>query len=133
MQINNPLVKAVLVLLPLVSFSQTTFIRSGGKEQWLLDRMEIKLQTNNDFNLSTVKPYLRNVYVRQGEILDSMIASGKNDANFSKIDQYDLDRFLANNSEFALHQKDSWKSKKPWGKAFYQTKGNFLEAKDKDF
>src|ERR1700712_24579 len=127
MQINNPLVKALLVLLPLVSFSQTTFIRSGGKEQWLLDRMEIKLQTNNDFNLSTVKPYLRNVYVRQGEIVDSMIAKGENVGGLSRIDQYNLDRFLANNSEFAHHQKDSWKSTHPWGKAFYQTKGNFIE------
>jgi hypothetical protein len=133
MQINNPLVKAILLLFPIVSFSQTTFIRSGGKEQWLLDRMEIKLQTNNDFNLSTVKPYLRNVYVRQGEIVDSMIAKGENVGNLSKTDQYNLDRFLANNSEFALHQKESWKSVHPWGKAFYQTKGNLIEVKDKDF
>lgn len=133
MQINNPLVKAILVLLPIVSFSQTTFIRSGGKEQWLLDRMEIKLQTNNDFNLSTVKPYMRNVYVRQGEIIDSMIAKGENAGHFSRVDQYNLDRFLANNSEFALHQKDSWKSVHPWGKSFFQTKGNFIEARDKDF
>lgn len=133
MQTYNRLCLTILILLPSLSFSQTTYIRSGGKEQWLLDRMEIKLQTNNDFNMSTVKPFLRNVYVRQGEILDSMIASGKNVANLSKIDQYNLDRFLANNSEFALHQKDSWKSKKTYGKSFYQTKGNFIEARDKDF
>ncbi len=114
------------------SFAQTTYVQPGGKEAWLLDRLEIKLQTNNDFNLSTVKPYMRNIYVRQAEILDSLLMAGSNAAKLTRIDQYNLDRFLANNTEYVLHPKDNWKSKKPIG-PFYTSKGNLLEVNQPDF
>jgi len=133
MQIRNSLLRAALILLPVTSFSQTTYLPFGGKEAWLLDRMEIKMQTNNDFNLSTVKPYMRSVYVRQAEMTDSMIAAGSNPAQLTKTDQYNLNRFVANNSEFALQQKPNWKSDKPWSDVFFPTKGNFLEVNTKDF
>ncbi|MEO7312776.1 MAG: hypothetical protein ABIX01_20500 [Chitinophagaceae bacterium] len=133
MQIRNSLLRAAFIFIPAISISQTTYLPFGGKEAWLLDRMEIKLQTNNDFNLSTVKPYMRSVYVRQAEMVDSMITAGSNPAVLTTIDQYNLDRFIANNSEYALNQKESWKSKKPWSDVFYPTKGNFLEVNQKDF
>ncbi len=133
MQIRDYLLRAAFIFIPATSFSQTTYVPFGGKEAWLLDRMEIKLQTNNDFNLSTVKPYMRNAYVRQAEITDSLIATGTNPGKLTKTDQYNLNRFIANNSEFAINQKADWKSKKPWSEAFYPTKGNFLEVNTKDF
>jgi len=133
MQIREYLLRAAFIFVPAVSFSQTTYVPLSGKEAWLLDRMEIKLQTNNDFNLSTVKPYMRSVYVRQAEITDSLVAAGKNAAQFSKTDLYNMDRFLANNSEYAMHEKGGWKSAKPWSNVFYPTKGNFFEVNQKDF
>ena len=113
-------------------FSQTTYVPFGGKEQWLLDRMEIKLQTNNDFNLSTVKPYMRKVYVQQTEMIDSAIAAGSNPSHFSPVDQYNMDRFFSNNAEYAATYRESWKSKHPIG-PFYTSKGNLLEVNQKDF
>ncbi len=133
MQIRDYLLRAAFIFVPATSFSQTTYVPFGGKETWLLDRMEIKLQTNNDFNLSTVKPYMRSVYVRQAEITDSLIAAGTNTGNLTATDKYNLNRFIANNSEFAINQKADWKSKKPWSDVFYPTKGNFLEVNTKDF
>ncbi|MES2777049.1 MAG: hypothetical protein V4722_22925 [Bacteroidota bacterium] len=133
MQIRDYLLRASFIFIPATTFSQTTYLPFGGKEAWLLDRMEIKLQTNSEFNLSTVKPYMRSVYVRQGEMIDSNIAAGSNPAKLTPIDQYNLNRFIANNSEFALQQKAEWKSDKPWGEHFFPTKGNFFEVNTKDF
>lgn len=133
MQIRNSLLRIAFIFTPFIASTQTTYIPFGGKEQWLLDRMEIKLQTNNDFNLSTVKPYMRSVYVRQGEIVDSILRTRKKFGQLTKTDQYNLDRFLANNSEWATRQKQSWKSEHPWGNTFFVTKGNFLEINKKDF
>jgi len=133
MQFRTSLLRALFISFPVISFSQSTYLPFGGKESWLLDRMEIKLQTNSDFNLSTVKPYVRNIYVRQGEIIDSLIGAGANPAGFSKVDQYNLDRFLANNTEYTTYQKESWKSKKAILNTFYASKGNLLEVNNKDF
>lgn len=132
MQKRYCLATAFFTLLTIAGGAQTTYTPFGGKEQWLLDRLEIKLQANNDFNLSTVKPYMRKVYVRQAEMIDSAMAAGSNPSGFSKVDQYNIDRFLANNAEYALYQKESWKSKKPIG-PFYTSKGNLLEVNQKDF
>ena len=123
----------IFLSISFVSFSQTTYVRAGGKEEWLLNRMEIKLQANNDFNLSTVKPYMRKAYVRQTEIIDSLITAGSNTAAFSTIDQYNIDRFLANNTEYVMHPKESWKSKKPIWNTFFTSKGNLFEVNEKDF
>lgn len=132
MQIRYFLTACLFFLLTSVSFAQTTYLPLGGKEAWLLDRLEIKLQTNNDFNLSIVKPYMRRTYVRQAEIVDSMLLAGDNTAKLSKVDQYNLNRFLANNTEYIMHPKESWKSKKAIG-PFYTSKGNLLEVNEKDF
>ena len=86
MQIRDYLLRAAFIFVPVISFSQTTYLPFGGKEAWLLGRMEIKLQTNNDFNLSTVKPYMRSVYVRQAEITDSLLAAGTNTGNLTATD-----------------------------------------------
>lgn len=133
MWIRISFLNIIFISASFTSFSQTTYVRAGGKEEWLLNRMEIKLQTNSDFNLSTVKPYMRKAYVHQAEITDSLIALGNNAVNFSKIDQYNIDRFLANNAEYVMHSKQNWKSKKPLWNTFFTSKGNLLEVNEKDF
>jgi hypothetical protein len=132
MQIRYLLSQLILLFFTSFCFSQTTYVLPGGKEAWLLDRLEIKLQTNNDFNLSTVKPYMRRTYVRQAEILDSLLTTGSNEAKLSPIDQYNLDRFLANNTEYVMYPKQSWISEKSVG-PFYKSKGNLLEVNQPDF
>jgi len=116
--------------------AQTTYIPSWAKENWLLDRMEIKATTNNSLNLSTVKPYMRKAYVEIGDSVRALLMNGQNPWALSKVDQYNLDRFEANNSEFSVYDTASmpqWKSRKPFLGFMWPTKGNMLEVNTKDF
>jgi len=118
------------------SQAQTTFIPLWAKEGWLLDRLEIKAQTNNDLNLSTVKPYMRKTYVEVADSFRSLILEGKNPARLTAVDQYNLDRFQANNAECSRYNTESmpeWKSKKNFLGFLWDVKGNALEINEKDF
>lgn len=126
----------VLVLSGYHLMAQTTFIPLWAKEGWLLDRMEIKAQTNNHLNLSTVKPYMRKVYVAVADSFSLALAKGINTAALTPTDQYNLDRFQANNSEFSVFDTASrpqWKSRKSLLGFLWPTKGNMIEVDQKDF
>jgi hypothetical protein len=136
MQIRNSLLVALMVFATMYSSAQTTHLALWGKEQWLLDRLEIKAQQNNDLNLSTVKPYMRKAYLAVADSFRLMLSQGKNPAKLSKTDEYNLNRMQANSSEFSVFTKDAlpdWKSKKPWGKNFFVTKGNMVEVDNRNF
>jgi len=62
------------------TFGQTTYVPLWAKESWLLDRMEIKAGTNNDLNLSTVKPYMRKAYVAVADSFRLQLQRGINTA-----------------------------------------------------
>jgi len=79
--------------------AQTTYVPLWAKESWLLDRMEIKAGKNNDLNLSTVKPYMRKAYVAIADSFRQKLMAGNNTASLTKIAEYNLDRFDANNCE----------------------------------
>ncbi len=116
--------------------AQTTYVPLWAKEGWLLDRLEIKAQTNNDLNLSTVKPYMRKAYVAVADSFRQLLLKGKNAASLSNVDQYNLDRFQANNSEYSFFDTASmpqWKSKKEFLGFMWPTKGNMIEVSQKDF
>jgi hypothetical protein len=116
--------------------AQTTYIPLWAKEGWLLDRMEIKAQTNAQMNLSTVKPYMRRMYVSVADSLRVDLMQGKNPAALTKTDHYNLDRFQANNSEYSLYdtaQMPGWKSRKPFLGFLWPTKGNMIEVNVPDF
>jgi hypothetical protein len=136
MQNSKSLLVIILAFLPIAIFSQTTYVPLWAKDNLFLNRLEIKAQTNNDLNLSTVKPYMRKAYVAVADSFRTMLLNGSNPAKLTKIDQYNLNRFQANNKEYSKFDLDSmpdWKRKKPWGKYFFPTKGNFLEVNEKDF
>ena len=116
--------------------AQTTYVPLWAKESWLLDRMEIKAQTDNSLNLSTVKPYMRKAYVAVADSFRQMLVEGKNPAKLTSVDQYNLDRFQANNSEFSRFDTLSmpgWKSKKDFLGFLWPTRGNMVEVDTKDF
>ncbi len=116
--------------------AQTTYIPLWAKEGWLLDRMEIKAQTDRNLNLSTVKPYMRKVYVEVADSFRQLLMEGQNPVKLTRVDQYNLDRFQANNSEFSRYDTNSlpqWKSKKDFLGFMWPTKGNMVEVNTKDF
>ncbi|MES2646101.1 MAG: hypothetical protein V4717_04440 [Bacteroidota bacterium] len=136
MQNRNSLLVILLAFVSTTVFSQTTYVPLWAKEGWLLNRLEIKAQTNNDLNLSTVKPYMRKAYVAVADSFRSMLINGENPARLSKVDQYNLNRFQANNKEYSKYDVNSmpeWNRKKPWTKNLFPTTGSFLEVNEKDF
>jgi hypothetical protein len=136
MQNRNSLLVVLFSLVILPAFAQTTYVPLWAKENWFLSRLEIKAQKDNNLNLSTVKPYMRKAYVAVADSFRGMLINGQNPDHLTKIDQYDLNRFQANNKEYSKYDVNSlpeWKRKKPWGKYFFPTVGNFLEVNEKDF
>ncbi len=145
MQIIKCLVRLFVFIFPVLSFSQTTYLMQGSKEYQFIDRLEIKQEQNTDLNFSTLKPYSRKAIVRQTEYLDSArlgyadSATGIDkyqmwtDLNLTKVDEYNLNSLLMNNSEWVSGSKESFMSRKPVLKSFYQTKPNLLEVNAPDF
>ncbi len=136
MQNKQSLLYILFALVSTPIFAQTTYIPLWAKENRFLERLEIKAGTNGELNLSTVKPYMRKAYVAVADSFRSMLLNGQNPARLTKIDQYDLNRFEANNKEYSKYDENSmpsWKNKKPLVKIFFPTKGSFLEVNVKDF
>lgn len=136
---KNSFVVLVFFLFCQQLFAQTTYIPLWAKDGTLLDRLEIKAGSNNDLNLSTVKPYMRKAYVAVADSFRGLLISGKNPLNLTKIDQYNLDRFQANNREYSkytIENMPGWVMKKPLdkkGKHFFYAKSNVFEVNEKDF
>src|SRR6187401_831585 len=136
MQNRNSLFIGLLLLVSAPVFAQTTNVPLWAKENWFLNRLEIKAQKENDLNLSTVKPYMRKAYTAVADSFRTMLINGENPTKLTKVDEYNLNRFEANNKEYSKYDVNSlpeWKRKKPWGKYFFPTGGNFLEVNEKDF
>ena len=100
MQNRKSLLAIILVFLPFIVFSQTTYVPLWAKDNLFLNRLEIKAQKNPDLNLSTVKPYMRKAYVAVADSFRTMLLEGNNPARLTKIDQYNLNRFQANSREY---------------------------------
>lgn len=127
---------ALLILITTNAVAQTTYVPLWAKEGWLLDRMEIKAGTNNALNLSTVKPYMRKAYVQVADSIRQLLQQNQNPWQLSVVDQYNLDRFQANNSEYSRYttaDMPAWKSKQPFLGFLWPTKGNMIEVSNKDF
>lgn len=100
MQNRHSLLWLALAFLSYGLQAQTTYLPLWSKEGWLLDRMEIKVQKDNDLNLSTVKPYMRKAYVEVSDSIRKNLISGKNSPVLSSVDQYNLARLLNNSKEY---------------------------------
>lgn len=132
MQIIKSVRLLVFFLLPIIAFSQSSYLPLGTKDYKLLDRLEIKTG-NSNLNYSTVKPYNRRLVTKEVENIDSLqLAGDPSTSSLTEIDKYNMQRLLMNNSEWSV-PRESFKSKKPILKNFYQTPGNLLEVNTKDF
>lgn len=141
MQVIKTILRLAVFFLPVFSYSQSALLPQGSKFQPLLDRMEIKEQTNVLLNTSSVtKPYSRRIITNVAERYDSAnvvdIVSdikGRLHPRYSDIDLYNIERLLMNNQEWVNGDKSRFASKHPWGKAFYQTPSDFIQVNEKDF
>jgi hypothetical protein len=129
--INKTIVCLLLLVFPGIAFSQSTYLPQGSKHQPLLDRLEILLQSNNDLNLSTTRPLNRRFAVRAAEAADSLHRANGN--LLSRVDEYNLQSLLMNNSEWVTGDKSAFVSRKNLWNTFYKTKANLLEVDEKDF
>ncbi len=133
MQNRHSLLWLAIAFFSTSAAAQTTYIPLWAKESWLLDRLEIKAQSNIDFNLSTVKPYMRKAYVEAADSIYAGQFSAKKIA-LSDVDQYNLVRFLQNNKEYANAIPDSNRivSGHPVPHNF-RNRPNLLEVNKKNF
>lgn len=130
--IIKTIVPLLFLFIPFGVFAQSTYLPQGSKHQTLLNRLEILLQTNDDLNLTTAKPFSRKIAVRIAESVDSMQKAGGN--LLSKVDEYNLRSLLMNNSEWVTTTDTSdFYSKRSLWNTFYKTKANLLEVNAKDF
>ncbi len=124
MSLKKIIILAILTL-PFTVQSQTTYLLPGMKDEWLLNRMSIKHNTEH-LRYSSIKQFNRRDAVNDIEKIDS--ASAKT----SLIDKYNIESFLMSNPEWSIH-RISFQSTKPILKHFYKTKANAYELKQPGF
>ncbi len=129
MQFKKSLVRLLLILFPLASAAQTTYLPQGDKANILIERLEIKLKNDSALNFSKTRPFSRQSILNS---INQWSKPGINKLNLSKVDQHNLNSLLMNNLEFVT-DRDKFKSKKPIAKRFYQTPANLYEVHIKDF
>jgi hypothetical protein len=118
----------IACLFPFLAQGQSAYLPQGNKHSQFLDRLEIKLQTNNQLNLNTIKPFNRKLATEVAEVADS---SGE--LSLSRADRYNLQSLLMNNSEWVRGDKSPFASKKSLWNTIYKNKANFFEVNEKDF
>ncbi|MEO8862533.1 MAG: hypothetical protein ABI358_13985 [Ginsengibacter sp.] len=143
MQIIKRITTLLVFICPIIAKAQTTYLPEGSKEYQFIDRFEIKEGNNTDLNFSTLKPYSRRAIVKEIELLDSSRFTASDTfftedqkkweaLNLSKIDEYNIQSILMNNSEWVTGSKESFNSKKSLWNTFYKTKTNLFEVNNKD-
>jgi hypothetical protein len=129
--ISKSLASFAILILPLLTLSQSTYLPQGHKHQQFLNRMEIKMQRNPDFNVTTVKPLSRHLAVIGVEAADSLEKAGS--LPLSRVDKHNLRSFLMNNSEWVTGDTAEFYSRRSLWNTFYKTKAHLLEVDEKDF
>lgn len=120
------------IIFPTLLKAQSSYLTLGGKEEWLLNRMEIKTPTTA-FSFSSTKPYSRKIWVKEMDVLDSLYnAHDKKVKSYSEVDKYNMQRFLMANSEWSK-PKEIYISEKPVLKSFYVNRANFFDKKEADY
>lgn len=121
MQYKQTALQLTLLLLSSVAYSQTTYLTQGAKENILLERMEIKAQTDSVLNFSKTRPFSRRQVIPALDRLDTL-------ANQSKVDQFNLYTAQMGNLEWTSADRSRFASRKPWGKNFFQTPATLLRS-----
>ena len=135
-QFKKTLLRLLIILIfPVFGFAQSTYLPQQSKYDHFLERMEVLLQSNPDLNVMTPKPFSRIMAVQIANFADSLSRFYPYDEidHLSKIDQYNLNDLLMNNMEWVKGSHESFKSKHPLWKTFYNDKANFVAVNVKDF
>jgi hypothetical protein len=142
MQFKQTLVRLFFLLAPFTVFSQaTTYLPQDARENVLLERLEIKAQTDSVLNFSKTKPFSRKqaLYsiekaapiIPGFEYTNSNLSSDtSNQYLFSRADIYNAGITLMNSSEWTTKKISS---KRKFLKNFYTSPANFYEVHTKDF
>ena len=141
MQIIKSFFNLLVFICPFFASAQSVFLPQGDKGYQFVERLEIKQQTNTDLNYSTLKPFNRRYIVQQAEFLDSIhkanvnsiTGTESNHPKLTRVDEYNMNSFLMNNTEWVTGSKESFASRKPMLKSLYTTKTNLIEVNKKDF
>lgn len=136
MQNRQYLLWLAIVLFTSSLYAQTTYLPLWSKEAWLLDRLEIKAQSNIDLNLSMVKPYMRKAYVAVADSIRQSLMKNQNPFHLTEVDKYNLNRLQANSSEYSAIKDDrilkTWQNESSPG-GFFQNRANAIEVNRPDF
>ena len=139
MQIIKSLLKFYFFIFPIFSTAQSTYLPRGDKGYWIADRLDVMQPLGREINYSALQPYNRRNMVARVEFIDSLYREGvvlPNGVKFNRltrVDQYNMEHFLLNNTEWVSGSKLSFASIKPLFKSLYVTKANMLEVKSNDF
>lgn len=122
----------IMMLFPtLTGSAQSTYLPEDDKQNILLERLEIKAQTDSILNFSKTRPFNREKHVLNG--LNSYLGKAGSPA-LSKVDEYYLRSARLNNLEYlAPEERATYESKRPILKNFYTTPANLYEVHVKDF
>jgi len=139
MQFKQTLVRLFFLLVPFTVFSQaTTYLPQDARENILLERFEIKAQTDSVLNFSKIKPFRSRYVISQLKKVWELDMYGgpskqKNHRSpLTDVDYGNLLRAFENNSEY-FSDSIFFKSKRPFLKTFYKSPSNFYEVHAKDF
>lgn len=131
MQFKQSALRLVLILMPLWSFAQTTYLPRGDKQEVLLERLEIKAQRDSVLNFSKIKPYSREAFV---PAVRAYLKGDSVEANLTEVDKYYMKSLLRNNLEWIPEEEhDQYLSKKPILNTFYKYPAGLLETHSNDF
>ena len=131
MQFIKTLVRLLVFLSPFVAASQSTYLPQGDKQAILLERLEIKAQSDSVLNFSKIRPFNRGKYVING--VKSYLENNGEEA-LSGVDRYNLRSLFQNNTEWLTdEERAQYASKKPIWKKLYTSPANFFETHVKDF
>ena len=140
MQFKQWLVVLSIFLFPFTALSQTTYLPQDSRENILIERLEIKNQTDSILNFSKTKPYSRRTFnpALQRWLQPDTITSNTLHSPLSKIFSSLPTKTDYANIRMALTKNNEWApaitySKKPIWKNFYQTPANLYEVHTKDF
>lgn len=149
MQYKQSAVVLLLLFCSVISFSQTTtYLPQDARENYLLERLEIKAGRDSVLNFSKTKPFSRRQFIPVIEryYRDAMPVSGPPEvpltldtviydrseraSRMTAVDVYNAKLALQKNNEFSTLK---FESRKPLLGAFYKTPANALEVNQPDF
>ncbi len=126
----------IFALITIISAdAQTTQYTWGDKSYIMLERLEIKAQTEQRFNTNLVRQFERKKNTEAADSIWQLVQNRRLGFELTEVDQYYLERLIASSAEYSklVDGPASLKSSKPVARHFWPTPGNFIEVNTEDF